>query len=64
MFDPNKVDRFDPQLGGCGDPECCGSYAEMNQDKDGEYVRYSDYCQLFALYIPLRLLAIMQKDKA
>lgn len=37
------VERFSCELGGCGDPDCCGNYATMEVDADGDYVRFTDY---------------------
>lgn len=38
----NKQSRYDCDTDGCGDPECCGSYAVMEENEDGEYIKLSD----------------------
>lgn len=38
----SKLDRYDVEIGGCGDPECCGSYLETTKREDGDYIKTED----------------------
>jgi ADP-ribose pyrophosphatase YjhB (NUDIX family) len=36
------VPRYTASVGGCGDPECCGSYPVMDLDTAGEWMRQDE----------------------
>lgn len=38
--------RFDCETGGCGDPECCGSYGTMEEGESGDWLRRDDVLEL------------------
>jgi hypothetical protein len=47
MFDPEKIKRFEPEL---GSHFYGGDYATVEEHPEGDYVLASDYDQLLQLY--------------
>lgn len=41
-----SLPRWNHFTDGCGDPECCGSYSNMEQAEDGDYVRFDDIVKI------------------